>query len=136
MFSSVMHSPNLTNADKSVQRRVVDPAACGALVPAGRRAPGNQSGRGKDGGAQSLLGKAVQGRLESCVEDKHCRCVTSTKSCHVISGVCTRCSAWSQNIRRVAQETQKKRRELRTHTTDVWTRLLLHLRLSPLQTRN
>lgn len=42
-----------------------------ALVPAGRLAPGNQSGRGKDGGAQSLLGKAVQGRLESCVEDKN-----------------------------------------------------------------
>lgn len=29
------------------------------LVPAGRRAPGNQSGRGTEGGGQSLRGKAV-----------------------------------------------------------------------------
>lgn len=34
------------------------------LVPAGRRAPGNQSGRGKDGGAQSRLGKAVRGEIK------------------------------------------------------------------------
>lgn len=33
------------------------------LVPAGRRAPGNQSGRGKEGGAQSLLGNAVRGQI-------------------------------------------------------------------------
>lgn len=33
------------------------------LVPAGRRAPGNQSGRGKEGGAQSLLGNAVREQI-------------------------------------------------------------------------
>lgn len=33
------------------------------LVPAGRRAPGNQSGRAKEGGGQSLLGKAVQEKI-------------------------------------------------------------------------
>ena len=33
------------------------------MIPAGRLAPGNQSGRAKAGGGQSRRGKAVQGEV-------------------------------------------------------------------------
>lgn len=52
------------------------------VVPAGCRAPGNQSGRGKLGWAQSLLGKAVQekiGKLCSAQASRRSILVTSTK---------------------------------------------------------
>lgn len=50
------------------------------LVPAGRRGPGNQSGREKEGGGQSLLGKTVQGKIR-----KLCSAQASRRSIPVTS---------------------------------------------------
>lgn len=66
-------------------------------VPVGRRAPGNQSGRGTGGGAHSLLGKAVRGKIRQKHEGG--AYLWPPLNLRVISGVCTRCSD-TQTLRR------------------------------------